>query len=177
MAVEPFTIYPGGKLFTEAMIAEKITGNGKFILEASDAFPNSQAKTSIFVDVDYRDILPDPNTSQPGWSLRAIVESSNGENGGTRVWHPIGVQFEPLRHPSQGTRQIIYIQPDILNLDEGVPVDVWDGQGVAQRINRQQGSLGVDFRVVIEVIETKFGTADALKGLRLWVGGERYNHV
>lgn len=169
MPSEPFTIYTGKFI----NVSQLVTANGKYIADISVPItnPDNQATNSILLDVDYSGFSPNPDTTSPGWSLRVIIESSNGSS----MWHPIGVQFDPLRHPSQGTRQIIIVQPNIINFDEGIPIDVWDGQAVSTRINRQQGVLGIDFRVVLELIETKHGTLDALQGFTVKMIGERYN--
>lgn len=169
MPSEPFTIYTGKYV----NVSQVVTSNNKFIVDVTPTVqnPDNQTCNSILLDLEYSGFTPNPDTTSPGWKIRAVIESSNGSGS----WHPIGVQFEPLQHPSQGARQIIIIQPNIINFDEGIPVDVWDGQAVATRINRQQGVLGIDFRVVLEVIETKYGTLDALQGFTVKMIGERYN--
>lgn len=168
MATYPFTIYTGNTILMNSVV----NSNGKFIVNISPTIsnPSNEETNSIVLDVLFSNFSPDPETTVPGWSIRAVVESSNGAG----LWRPVGVQFEPLRNPAQGSRQIIIIQPNIINFDEGIPIDVWDGEAVSSRINRQQGILGNDFRVVLEVIETKYGTLDALQSFNVRMTGERY---
>ena len=170
MASDPFTIAINQVV---AMTAIPVTGNGKFLAFVSTPTNHTQSKNSFRLHAQFNGFLPDPLAvgASPGWSLRAVVESSDGQGH----WFPIATQFEPLRNPLQGSTQIMVVQPTIFNPDEGIPVDVWDGQAVVARVNRQQGVLGIDFRVKVELIETRYGTADALQSFTLSLFGDRYD--
>ena len=111
MAADPFTIYTD-----ETIDNSLITGNGKFTVKTSNSFNNTSSYNSISVIVEFSDLVPDPENISTNYSLRAVVETSDDQGH----WWPIGAQFEPLRRLSQGARQIIVIQPNIFNIDEGV---------------------------------------------------------
>lgn len=168
MAAEPFSIWSGQLVTTSGLIT---SNQGIFTLLASVAQANQLSKSSILVDVTYYDFVYASSPAVPGWGLRCIIESQiNG------LWRPVGVQFEPLRDPAQGSRQQIIIQPNIVNFDEGIPIDVWNGLQVASRINRQQGILGGGaWRIVIQGFDSKFGTSEALTSFKVDLVGERYD--
>jgi hypothetical protein len=170
MSVDPFTIYNNtGELIS---MAGQVTGNGKFTVRTTASQNNNTARDSILVDVSFSDFILNGGTS-PGWSVRCVLESSDG-NGN---WHRVGAMFEPLRSIEQGARNLVVVQPNIINFDEGIPIDEWDGQAVAYRIHRQQGVLGQDYRFRFEVIETKFATPDALVSFKVKLFGQRYSHA
>ena len=169
MAADPFTIYTSQLVNASGII----TDNGKFVLNTSDEFNNNGGYDSIIVNVDFSDLTPDPETTSPGYFIRAELQTSDNEGN----WFPIGHMFEPVRRPEQGLKHIIVIQPNTFNINEGFPTDIFDGQNVVSRISRQQGALGVDFRTVVSAIETKQGTANALESFKLSIYGERYNHA
>jgi len=174
MASDPFTVWTNEQIVLNGSPLI-VTGNGKFIAKTSAKSNNTQAKNAILLDVTFSDfvLVGGGNPSLGGWGLRAVVECSDGSNPGN--WRRVGAMFEPLRDPAQGTRQLIIAQPNINNPNEGIPQDEWDGSSVTYRIHRQQGILGVDFRVLIEVSESKHGLPDALQSFKVTAFGERYD--
>ena len=166
MASDPFTIY-NNQVFDNT----NVTNNGKFVLDTSSDYNNTGSYNSIRAIGEFSSLTPDPDTNNTNYAIRFVVESSDDSGH----WFPIGAMFEPIRHLGGGSRHIIIVQPNIFNIDEGVPVDDWDGQNVTTRISRQQGSLGVDYRVKLEIVESKYGTADAFSSLNITLFGERYN--
>jgi hypothetical protein len=85
--------------------------------------------------------------------------------------------FEPHNPASPTDRHIVIIQPNIFNIDEGVPVDLFDGVGNVTRVSRQQGVIGGDFRIITEVSDSLAGTSNALQSFDIELFGEYYNHV
>lgn len=168
MATQPFTIYSSKTI----LVSNIVNANGKFVVDISPEFtnPDNEGCNSILLDIEFSNFLPDPDTNPPNWKIKATIESSNGAG----LWRPVGSQFEPLSHPSQGPRQIIIVQPDIVNFDEGIPIDDWDGAAVVARRSRQQGILGNDFRVVLSVLENNYGNLNALQSFTVKMIGERY---
>ena len=166
MAVDPFTIYSSKTIDNSV-----ITGNGKFILDTSPVIQNTNALDSILVDFEISSLSP--TTSASDYYLQLSIEVGDGAG----VFHPIGLMFEPLRRLTQGPRNLIVVQPNIFNINEGVPVDTWDGAKVTTRISRQQGILGQEFHTVLTILENQYGTADAFESMIFKLIGERYDHV
>jgi len=169
MATVPFSIVSNHVVGNSA-----VTGNGKFTIYQSPTFANSGSYDSIMLNIVFQSLKPDPPVS-PGYSLLATIESSDSEN--PPKWFPIAAMFEPVRRLQQGPRHVLVVQPNIYNFFEGAPVDYYDGQSVTTRISRQQGILGDNYRVILHIVETKYGTSDAFEEVTLDIYGQRYNHT
>lgn len=166
MAADPFVLWNNHVLDNTP-----ITGNGQFELGVTNPENNNGGYNSIFLHMEFMDILPDQDALNPFYWINVQLET--GDNAGN--WWPIGHMFEPFRFAHNGTKNIIVVQPNIFNIDEGVPIALWDGIAVSQLISRQQGILGVNFRVRFLIREEKYGEPNAFQSMKVNVFGERYN--
>lgn len=165
----PFTIYSNHV----CDVTQTITSNGSFEVDITDGFSNSGGYNSITAHIRFKATTPHEEVGSPGWNILAIIESSDGSG----TWNPIGQMMDPIRFLTQGAHNVITVQPNIFNIHEGVPIDIWDGTKTVTRISRQQGILGDDYRIKIIVHETKFGTSDALQSFTVDITGIRYNYA
>jgi len=163
----PFNIYTDHV----CPVSQKITSNGSFVVDITTPINNVGNNNSITVHITFKDLVPHEEAGSPGWNILAVLETSDGSGH----WSPIGQMFDPIRFLTQGAHNVITVQPNVFNIHEGVPIDIWDGTKTVSRISRQQGILGEDFRLKFIVHETKFGTSDALQSFTVDVVGIRYD--
>lgn len=150
-----------------------ITGNGSFDLWISPTVSNSNLRSSIKLIVDYEDNQPVPGSipDPVQYDLVAFLESDDGSGGG---WYPFHYQFEPYRVPNSGRQHILIMEPGIFNLDEGVPIDIWDGVRVVARQSKKQGSVPDNFRVRIQLNEFRYGEPGAFQSATISVHYQLY---
>ena len=87
MAVDPILIYQDETID----VTQTITGNGKFVVRISPEITNTGGYNSITVTINYKEMVPDQETTSPGYRILGILESkSNG------LWFPIAYQFVPF---------------------------------------------------------------------------------
>ncbi len=139
-----------------------VTGNGSYDLYVSPTYSNSNLRTSIKLIVDYEDNQPVPGAivEPVQYDLVAFLESDDGSGNG---WYPFHYQFEPYRSPGSGRQHILIMEPSIFNLDEGVPLDIWDGVQVIARQSKKQGSVPDNFRLRIQLNEFRYGEPGAFQ--------------
>lgn len=177
MALNPFTFYEGATKQSVTGVDTTVTESGKvFPVDTTPLQNNNNGLDSVILNIKITNIVPDPVTATAaGWRIRCVVESQ-GE--GNPAWFlPVGSMFESHAPASPEDRHVIIVQPNIFNIDEGVPLDLFDGAGNITRISRQQGIIATDFRVITEVSDQFAGTADALQSFDLELFGEYYDHV
>ncbi|ANS05914.1 hypothetical protein [uncultured Mediterranean phage] len=169
MGLVPFT------LETDLVLDNtNVTGDGIFELHRTDAQSNSGDYEGIKVVIEYDDFTPDPNDPllNSNYSLSAVVE---GRDASGAMWYPLIRQFDILRNPLGGKRQILVVSPSMFVIDEGIPIDDWDGEKVTTRYNKKQDRLTDNWRVRVEVRENKHGTADAFTSIKVNIFGARFN--
>jgi hypothetical protein len=160
-------------------VTQTINANGSFQVYTGPDKGNTGGHNSIILTVQYKNIIPDPDTTSPGYKIRCQLQGQVDESllgvGPADGWRVVGHQFDPYRFPFQGTTHVIEVQPNLFNPFPAVTVDVFDGSGVTERRSSQQGLLSDTFRIVFYVEETKYGTTNALQSFDVDVIGEKYN--
>lgn len=129
-------------------------------------------------------ISPDQNNSSGYNSLRLVVEYSNFQNlGGVSLqavvetksaggeYFPIAYQFDPFAEGHKEQR-IMILQPDMVWLDAGIDNNIYVANQNIARISHQQGKLGPNFRVCVNLIEPTPGNFTSVD---ISIYGERYN--
>jgi hypothetical protein len=139
---------------------EGVNGNGIFRLYESPIIAN-QNRNSLEVIVRYGTANPDPLQGGTSFMLTSWVETVDSSDQ-SYVFHN---QFEPYLSPIQGATHRLVMEENLVILDPGVIVDIWNGQEVAVRESRKGGKTPDNFRVVIAVIENGFGTAGAFQSI------------
>ena len=167
-----FTFYQGPTKQTVSSIDTIVTETDKvFPVLTSPVNSNNNDRNSINVNLVFSNIVPDPElATAKGWKIGANVELE-----GEGWFVPVGGLFAPLQDPGQGLRHVIIIQPNVFNINEGTPLDIFDTAGGITRISRQQGIIGTSFRVSLEVSDQFAGTSDALQSFDVEIFGELYN--
>lgn len=177
MALVPFTIYQGASKKTVSVSGIVTAPGTLYTVDTSPVVANSTGLDSIHLNVLFSNILPDPEqATQKGWRIRAVIETEGAGNP-PNWWNPVGHMFEPLGDPGQGLRHVVVIQPNLVNLFEGVPLDLSDPLGNITRLSKQQGVLLTDFRVRLEVSDQFAGGLGALESFDVEIFGDMYDHV
>ena len=141
---------------------EGVTGNGIFRLYESPVITN-QNRNSLEVTIDYGDPIPDPMVGGTNFRLTAWLETLD-DSGNAYVFHN---QFETYVARQQGNVHRMIMEPGLFVLDEGVVVDMWNGQEVIARESKKGGVTPDNFRVVIALIENGFGTSGAFQSIEV----------
>lgn len=182
VATSPFTMYQGATKKTVSGIDSVVINNvNAFVVDTSPTIQNSSGLDSVLCNLRFSNFVPDPVTATAaGWKINGSIET---EGEGDPPWLiPVGSMFAPQQPGSVVTEfseypHIITVQPNIFNIDEGVPLNIFDAAGQLTAISRQQGILGNSFSVVLTVKDFFAGTADALQSFDVEIFGRYYNHV
>ena len=169
MALVPFTLETNLTLDNT-----NVTGNGIFSIYDSGEQNNSGSYEGIKVILEFSAMTPDPNDPvlNSNYSVQAVLE---GKESTGATWYPLIRQFDVLRNPNQGLRQVLSIAPNIFTFDEGIPIDDWDGTKVTTRYNKKQDLLAEKWRVCINLTENKYGTSDEFTAVTVSIFGDRFN--
>jgi hypothetical protein len=130
-----------------------VTGNGKFLLYASQELPNNNGHQTIEARVNYEATAPDVTLGGCLFSLTTVIETSD-ETGN---WYPVHNQYNAHRGQNDDVTHFVKLDPDIFNLDEGVSTAVALGDVVISLESRKQGKLPSSYRFAIYLIENKYG--------------------
>lgn len=130
-----------------------VNGNGTFPLFISQKFAAPQdfsaADRGLEVIVSYEGNLPDPEVSVAKYNLTCVIETEDEEGN----WHPLINQFVPYVKAERGNKFIMRLDPDVLVLDPGVAIEIWNGVRNIAIESVKQGRLPDDFRVGVYVNE------------------------
>ena len=153
----------------EVVDNSEINANGLYTLFLSDEHTPATNDIAMVIVINYEDLDP---IEYGQFDLTALIECNSAG-----IWFPLAYQFEPLRFAAQGQMQLITIQPDLYNPDEGVPQDIWDGANVIARQSKQQGVVDLDWRLRIQLIENGYGGSNPFQSVKISASGEYYNSV
>jgi hypothetical protein len=148
-----------------------ITENGKHILYQSDVQTNSNGDNSLKVLVEYLDNLPDSDNQLTAYGITCIIEEDDSAGN----WYPVMYQYAPFTRTGSGRHQVLTMQPNTFNLDEGVPYFISDGYDIIGAESRKQATLGEDFRIILCLHEERHGETGAFQSVKVNLAYEKYS--
>lgn len=148
-----------------------VTENGQYNLYSSNAINNPTDANSLRVVVEYKNNLPDPESTVVKYNLVTIVESSDSQGN----WYPLHYQYQPFVKEEAGGKHILVLEPSMFTFDEGVPSSIYDGVKNIAIESKKQGRLSDDFRICVFLNENGYGEPGAFQSVDVSLHYEIYN--
>lgn len=147
-----------------------ITNGQSILLLQSDELTNNTAQNALHLVWTVNSITPD--TSGNSFNILMFAEAKDDADN----WYKLGYQFSAFRFTGIAPERQMFIDPNLLTFDAGIPESIDNGSKEVTRLSKQRGVLPpTSFRFSWYITDYDVGSANAFVSMNISVSGEKYD--